>query len=145
MSMNSSVMFHIAIPISDVGQAKTFYCQGLGCGLGRENEKAVILDLYGHQVVAHTTSEPLTAQKGIYPRHFGIIFSDKNEWDQLVETAQEAQLPFYIEPKLRFEGKITEHWSFFLEDPFHNLLEFKYYCHPEAILGGQEMTEIGDR
>jgi extradiol dioxygenase family protein len=143
--MTSSVIFHLAIPIDNVSQAKTFYCDGLGCGLGRENEKAVILDLYGHQIVAHTTSEALTPQNGIYPRHFGVIFSEKSEWDQLLERAKKHQLSFYIEPKLRFEGKITEHWSFFLEDPFYNLLEFKYYCHPEAILGGQEITEIGDR
>ncbi|MGK7931596.1 MAG: VOC family protein [Microcystaceae cyanobacterium] len=143
--MKSSVMFHLAIPINDINQAKTFYCQGLGCNLGRANEKAIILDLYGNQLVAHTTSESLTRQKGIYPRHFGIIFSEKNDWVELLERAKQEQLSFYIEPKLRFEGKMIEHWSFFLEDPFHNLLEFKYYCNPDAILGGQEMTEVGDR
>jgi hypothetical protein len=52
---------------------------------------------------------------------------------------------FYQEPRLRFSGQLTEHRTFFLEDPFHNLLEFKFYRHYEAIFGGKEVAEVGDR
>ncbi len=49
--MKSSVIFHLAIPINDVTQAKHFYGEGLGCTVGRENDRAVIFNFYGHQVV----------------------------------------------------------------------------------------------
>ncbi len=143
--MNNLGMFHLAIPINDIIAAKRFYTNGLGCLVGRENDKAIIFDFFGHQLVAHTTDDPLVPQKGIYPRHFGINFSEKSTWNTLVQRIQQQQIPFYIEPKLRFEEQITEHWSFFIADPFHNLLEFKYYTHPDAILGAKEMANIGDR
>jgi hypothetical protein len=101
--------------------------------------------LYGHQLVAHVTKEPLTPQKGIYPRHFGLIFTAEANWKALLARAEQQNLSFYEEPKLRFPGQLTEHRTFFLQDPFYNLLEFKFYRHYEAIFGGRELTAIGDR
>jgi uncharacterized protein len=143
--MEKQVIFHLAIPIKDIAQAQAFYCEGLGCQIGRKTERAMILYFYGHQIVAHMTDEPLTPQKGIYPRHFGLIFPDETDWESLLNRAREKALSFYVEPKLRFPGQLTEHRSFFLEDPFYNFLEFKFYRHAEAIFGGRELTAIGDR
>jgi uncharacterized protein len=139
------VLFHLAFPVTDIEQTKQFYGNGLGCEIGRESRHAVILNLYGHQLVAHLTNEPLTPQKGIYPRHFGLIFSAQADWEALLDRAQQRQLTFYEQPKLRFPGQLTEHRTFFLQDPFHNIMEFKFYRHSEAIFGGRELAEIGDR
>jgi extradiol dioxygenase family protein len=145
IAMNQPAIFHLAIPITDVSTAKSFYCDGLGCLAGRETEKAIILNFSGHQVVAHVTEMPLTPQNSIYPRHFGLILPDASDWDNLLEKARFNQLKFYLEPKTRFTGEITEHKTFFLEDPFYNLLEFKHYRHYEAIFASRELTAIGDR
>lgn len=143
--MSDRLLFHLAIPITDIDTAKEFYAEALGAKVGRENTGAVIFDFYGHQVVAHVTKEPLTPQKGIYPRHFGLIFAQEADWQDILQRSQTAQLNFREQPKLRFPGKLTEHRTFFLEDPFYNLLEFKWYRYPEAIFGGREIQEIGDR
>lgn len=143
--MSDRLLFHLAIPITNTEKAKEFYAMALGCGVGRENSGAVIFDFYGHQLVAHVTQEVLTPQKGIYPRHFGINFLDKQDWQQTLDRAEKYHLTFRDRPRLRFPGKLTEHHTFFLEDPFFNLLEFKWYRHQEAIFGGKEITEIGDR
>ena len=66
--MDRNPIFHLAIPINDLARAKTFYCDGLGCQVGRESQQALILNFYGHQVVAHLTDETLTPPKSIYPR-----------------------------------------------------------------------------
>jgi uncharacterized protein len=142
--MNPTI-FHLAFPITDIAQAKAYYVDGLGCIAGRENPHAVILNLYGHQLVAHTTKELLTRQRGIYPRHFGLIFTAENDWEELLQKAQSRQLLFYEEAKDRFVGSLLEHRTFFLEDPFYNLMEFKYYRHSEAIFGSPEYAQIGDR
>lgn len=142
--MNSQVLFHLAFPVTDIAQTKAFYVGGLGCELGRESPSALILNLCGHQIVAHVTREPLTPQQGIYPRHFGLIFTSESDWEALLERAQQKQLNFYQEAKRRFPGLPTEHRTFFLEDPFGNLLEFKYYCDAEAIFGRSEYDRVGD-
>lgn len=141
--MNQTI-FHLAFPVTDIAQTKAFYVDGLGCIAGRETHHALILDLYGHQLVAHTTKEPLTSQRGIYPRHFGLIFTSQSDWESLLTKAQQQQLLFREEPKHRFVGSPLEHSTFFLEDPFYNLMEFKYYRYAEAILGKYELAPIGD-
>lgn len=141
----NAVLFHLAFPVTDIAKTKEFYVEGLGCQVGRETRQAVIMNLYGHQIVAHMTNEPLTSQRGIYPRHFGLIFTALGDWEALLERAQQQQLPFYEQPKHRFPGQLTEHRTFFLADPFANLMEFKYYSHAEAIFGARELTAIGDR
>lgn len=138
------ILFHLAFPVTNIPETKTFYHQGLGCELGRESPQSLIMSLYGHQLVAHVIREPITPQKGIYPRHFGLVFSQHWTWQDLVDRAKHHQLRFYQPPRLRFPDLPLEHHTFFLEDPFHNLLEFKHYRNPEVIFGGHEFKQIGD-
>jgi uncharacterized protein len=141
--MNSSI-FHLAFPITNISDAKAYYVDGLGCIPGRENPHALILNLYGHQLVAHVTKEVLTPQRGIYPRHFGLIFTRESDWEELWQRARQRQLLFREGVKDRFVGTSLEHRTFFLEDPFFNLMEFKYYRYVEAIFGDSELAQIGD-
>lgn len=140
---SSTVLFHLAFPVADVPTAKEFYVAGLGCQSGRETANSLILNLYGHQLVAHTTAE-LAPQQGIYPRHFGLVFLAETDWEALLHRAKDKQLTFYQGEKRRFAGSTLEHRTFFLQDPFFNLLEFKYYCHPSAIFGEVNQKQVGD-
>lgn len=138
-----ATIFHLAFPVHDVAEAKRFYVDGMGCVLGRESATALVLGLAGHQLVAHLDKEP-TTQKGIYPRHFGLIFSDLAGWEALRDRAQQQGLTFFQQPHIRFEGTPLEHRTFFLEDPSRNLLEFKYYSQDSAIFGERDQDRIGD-
>ena len=138
------VIFHLAFPIGNIPDTKQFYVDGLGCTVGREAANSIILNLFGHQLVAHITDKPIPAQAGIYPRHFGLVFATLTDWQTLLDRSITQQLKFYQSAKHRFPGAITEHRTFFLEDPFGNLLEFKYYTHTEAIFGASEFSQIGD-
>jgi uncharacterized protein len=138
------VIFHLAFPIENIPDTKQFYVDGLGCTIGREAANSIILNLYGHQLVAHLTDKPIPVQAGIYPRHFGLVFTTLTDWQTLLDRSITQQLKFYQSAKHRFPGAITEHRTFFLVDPFGNLLEFKYYTHSEAIFGASEFTQIGD-
>ena len=140
----AQALFHLAFPVTDIAQTKNYYADGLGCTVGRENEKSVILNLYGHQLVAHVTDAHVETQMGIYPRHFGLVFTDEHDWEALRDRAQTHQLKFYVPPKCRFEGSVLEHRTFFLEDPFSNLMEFKFYRCPEAIFGAKDQGVIGE-
>ncbi len=139
------VRFHLAFPVSNIAQTKAFYVDGLGCEVGRESAASVILNLQGHQIVAQVTPEPLSPQNGIYPRHFGLVFPTQSQWEAMAARAQEHNLTFHQPPRWRFTGTPIEHGTFFLEDPFHNLLEFKFYSRPSAIFGEQDWKQVGDR
>lgn len=138
------ILFHLAFPVTNIPDTKAYYVDGLGCSAGRENPQSLILDLYGHQLVAHVTREPLSPQQGIYPRHFGLIFTAESDWQALLERVKRHQLDFYQDPRHRFPGLPLEHRTFFLQDPFFNLMEFKFYCHSEAIFGEESFNQIGD-
>ena len=140
----NQTLFHLAFPIANIAQTKEFYIDGLGCVAGRQTHHALILNLYGHQLVAHVTKEILTPQRGIYPRHFGLIFSSESDWENLLDRVLDRQLLFREEPKQRFSGLPLEHRTFFLEDPFYNLMEFKYYRHVQSIFGSSDYAQIGD-
>lgn len=137
-------IFHLAFPVHDIEAAKRFYVEGLGCVLGRESPRAMTLGLAGHQLVAHL-AEGRPDQKGIYPRHFGLIFTQEDAWQALADRARSQGLKFYQQPRVRFPGQRIEHRTFFLEDPSGNLLEFKHYSHASAIFGERDTAEVGDR
>ena len=142
--MVKPVIFHLAFPVTDLEATKRFYVDGLGCTLGRESSTAVTLELKGHQLVARVTKQGPKPQKGIYPRHFGLVFTSEEDWQALADRAKAKGLTFYQQPRRRFPGTRIEHATFFLEDPSHNLLEFKHYKHDSAIFGERDLAEVGD-
>ena len=137
-------IFHLAFPVNDLEATRRFYVDGLGCTPGRASKSALALNLGGHQLVAHLTKESRDRPAGIYPQHFGLIFKDPKDWEELFRRAKEGGLTFYREKSVRFEGKPIEHRTFFLVDPSENLLEFKHYTRPEAIFGETQFKEIGE-
>ena len=137
-------LFHLAFPVHDLAVAKQFYVDGLGCVLGRESSSAVTFGLAGHQLVAHLSTQSTVPQKGVYPRHFGLVLTQEEEWQALVDRAAKQDLTFYQHPRLRFPGTRIEHRTFFLEDPSGNLLEFKYYRHESAIFGERDYNSVGE-
>lgn len=139
-----SVIFHLAFPSTDLMATKRFYVDGLGCMLGRESATAVTVGLNGHQLVAHLVTDGPEPQKGIYPRHFGLIFTSEGDWLALCDRAKAQGLKFFQEPRRRFPGTRIEHRTFFLEDPSGNLLEFKYYIHASAVFGERDHARVGD-
>ncbi|MFO0698408.1 MAG: VOC family protein [Nitrospira sp.] len=140
----TSNVFHLAFPIHDINAALRFYVEGLGCTVGRRSNHALTLGLAGHQLVGHVTTDQAPPQKGIYPRHFGLILLSQDEWQALADRAKAMGLSFYQQPRVRFPGTRIEHRTFFLEDPSHNLLEFKHYTHESAIFGEQDHGQVGD-
>jgi len=124
--------FHLAIPARDLDEAQEFYVAGLGCKLARRYPDRITLDFFGDQVVCHLSDE-IVAEPQLYPRHFGVTFRNREDWDRLRRLAEARHLEFFAKPFLRFEGMVEEHESFVLADPSHNLLEFKQYADPRMM------------
>ena len=124
-------LFHLAIPVWDLDTARQFYVTKLGCKLARTYPDRITLDFFGDQVVCHLSSpETRTAALSLYPRHFGVTFYKREDFDLLHELANLREIDLFQEVSTRFEGTVEAHETFVLRDPFDNLIEFKHYRDP---------------
>jgi uncharacterized protein len=119
-------VFHLAIPCKDLDETQAYY-EKIGCTLARRYDDRLTFNFYGDQLVCHLNPESVVESPKMYPRHYGITFLDKEEFNNLLQKAQEQELPFFQKLMVRFQGRREEHITFFLVDPANNLLEFKYY------------------
>ena len=125
--------FHLAFPVTDLNQARTFYGGLLGCTEGRSDKDWIDFNFYGHQIVAYLAPQEarLAATSGVdgdqVPvRHFGLVLP-MDEWTALRDRLVAAGTKFIIEPQVRFVGEIGEQSSMFFLDPSGNALEFKAF------------------
>ena len=132
--MPATPLFHLAFPVRDIAEARSFYGGLLGCPEGRSSEAWVDFDFYGHQIVAHLSpAECGLAATGqvdgdaVPVRHFGAILG-KDAWTALADKLQAAGTKFIIEPHVRFKGEVGEQATMFFLDPSGNALEFKSFA-----------------
>lgn len=131
--MTALPLFHLAFPVADLEQTRQFYVDLLGCSVGRESDRWIDFNFYGHQITAHLQPEETTAVrasevdgKAVPVRHFGAIL-EWDRWHDLAEQLKEAGIDFVIEPHVRFPGEVGEQATMFLKDPSGNALEFKSF------------------
>ena len=125
--------FHLAFPVIDLESTRTFYTRVLGCTLGRESNKWIDFNLYGHQIVAHYSPKECTRSNKnkvdgdkVPSRHFGVILS-WDRWEALCQKIKNQKIIFMIKPKIRFKNLRGEQGTFFIQDPSGNVLEFKSF------------------
>ncbi len=128
-------VFHLAIPVHDLGEAEHFYVDLLGCKLARRYADRITIDFFGDQLVCHLTESATVpvAPASLYPRHFGVTFRAAEDFEALHELAVTRKIPFFAECSTRFEGLVEVHQTFVLVDPSGNLLEFKHYADPRMM------------
>ena len=131
--------FHLAFPVTDIAETRSFYTQVLGCTIGRESERWIDFNFYGHQISAHLAPEAChnaltnpVDEKNVPVRHFGVVLP-WDEWGILAKRLQELDVDFLIEPYLRFKGEVGEQATLFLLDPSKNGLEFKAFKDQKSL------------
>ncbi len=143
MNRTTRPPFHLAIPVTDLAQARAFYGELLGCAEGRSAERWVDFNFHGHQLVCHLVpprakAPPIQGRNAVdgdqvpVP-HFGVVL-EMPAWEALAERLRQAEIAFVIEPRVRFAGEVGEQGIFFLLDPSGNALEFKTFRHIETEL-----------
>jgi extradiol dioxygenase family protein len=132
--------FHLAFPVDDLDAARSFYGGILGCPQGRQDDRWIDFDLYGHQIVAHLDERagpgprahnPVDGDEVPVP-HFGLVLA-VDQWEELAERLRRAGVEFVIEPRIRFEGQVGEQRTMFLLDPAGNALEFKSFADDSRV------------
>ena len=132
--------FHLAFPVKDLEASRHFYAHILGCAEGRSSNEWIDFNLYGHQIVAHKVTDhdglkqacSLVDGHQVPVRHFGLVLPYQ-EWHDLSERLKAKRVNFLIEPSLRFKDSPGEQFTFFIQDPSGNVLEFKSMSDPDAL------------
>lgn len=125
--------FHLAFPVLNIEDTRRFFVDVLGCKVGREAEKWIDFDFFGHQISAHVKPEECEAAAtngvdgdAVPVRHFGAVL-EWSDWEALLKRVKAAGTEFIIEPRIRFEGQPGEQGIFFVKDPAGNAMEFKTF------------------
>ncbi len=131
--------FHLAFPIRDIEETRSFYGSLLGCDIGRSTDKWIDFNFFGNQLSAHVKPEELANAatnavdgKNVPVRHFGAVL-DWEAWHKLSDKLKDYGIEFIIEPYIRFEGEVGEQATMFFLDPSGNALEFKSFKDPSQI------------
>ena len=131
--------FHLAFPVHDLGAARAFYGEVLGCPEGRSADTWVDFDLHGHQIVAHLAPDdcrPVSTNPvdgdDVPASHFGLLLP-VGRWHELVDRLRTAGVEWVIEPTVRFAGEPGEQHTCFLLDPSGNALEFKAFADDASV------------
>jgi hypothetical protein len=130
---DSENVFHLAIPCADLDAAERFYVDILGCRRARRYEDRVTLNFFGDQLVCHFAPGEIEREPRLYPRHFGVTFRNRREFDALLVRVRDHGAEFVQDVFTRFSGQREEHLAYFLRDPSNNILEFKHYHDPEMM------------
>lgn len=131
-------IFHLALNITSLDEARRFYGDTLGCEEGRSTVTWVDFSFFGHQLSLHL-GEPLrTAPTGrvgehmVPMPHFGIVLP-LADWQALADRLTAAGVAFVIAPTVRFAGEPGEQHTMFFVDPFGNPLEVKGFRDLAAV------------
>ncbi len=139
MNVNKPIRpFHLAFPIKNLKESELWYTDILGCIVGRQTDKWIDFDFFGHQIVGHLVKNIEQNQTNevdeddIPSRHFGIILTIE-EWEKLSNQLKSKNIKFEIEPHTRFKNKSGEQYTMFIKDPSGNFLEFKAFKNDQNI------------
>jgi hypothetical protein len=138
--MSTITPFHIAIPVHNLDECRTFYREVLNCEEGRSSDHWVDFNLFGHQLVIHfkpkelknkTHTNPVDGKEVPVP-HYGVVLP----WEvfkSFSEQLKDKGVHFVIEPYIRFKGEVGEQATMFFLDPAGNALEFKAFKDMEQL------------
>lgn len=140
-SQNQSIPpFHLAFPVRDLEEARSFYGEVLGCTEGRHAPGLWCdFNFYGHQIVAHVapdecgyTAHSEVDSHKVPARHFGVVLP-MAEWQALAKRLEALGIEFIIAPYVRFAGEVGEQATMFFLDPSDNAIEVKAFANIETL------------
>ena len=124
--------FHLSIPVDDLDRARAFYCELLGCEIGREEANRFDLNFFGHHIVVHLApaearhipSEIPSGENTAPVRHFGIILP-ADEWQAFADRLAQADVSYTLAPHVHRAGTVGEQRILMLPDGCGNVVELK--------------------
>jgi uncharacterized protein len=127
-------IFHLSIPVAELGHAKRFYVEVLGARVGRENDEWLDVLLWGHQITLQRQPADVKSLKDQGKRHFGVVLP-WSEWEKEANRLAAAGVTFLEQPAVLNKGTNEEQAKMYLNDPSYNVIEIKAYRDVVGTLG----------
>ncbi|GAA0753359.1 VOC family protein [Ideonella azotifigens] len=131
-------LFHLAIHVRSLDEARQFYGNLLGCEEGRSTDTWVDFDFFGHQLSLHLGEPFPVANTGrvgehmVPMPHFGVVLA-LPAWQALADRLGAAGVDFVLAPSIRFRGEPGEQATMFFLDPSGNPIEVKGFADLDAV------------
>jgi len=152
--MNSNT-FHLAIEVGDLKKAIEFYVNILGCEQTNEElPNWIDINFWGNELTLHASSygrreyddlHDVDMGQVIIP-HFGVHLN-RIIFDKIKLRLKQYDIEYVEPPYIRFEGTNLEQETFFIKDPYCNIIEFKSMNieYPKYLGSENSYTEYGYR
>ena len=127
-------IFHLSIPVLDLGSAKRFYVDVLGARVGRERHDWLDVLLWGHQITLQHRPDEVLPRDQQGKRHFGVVLPWA-EWERDVARIERLGEGLLGASSIEQAGTDDEHGKLYLSDPSGNVIEMKAYRSVERTLG----------
>jgi uncharacterized protein len=131
--------FHLAFKVKDIESTHQFYHTILGCELGRQTENWIDFNFFGHQLSAHVSRDiPALDYCGKVDNvqvpipHFGCLL-DGATFNSVKNNLIANNIPFIVEPQVRYKGQVGEQQTLFVLDFSDNPIEFKYFSNNTEV------------
>ena len=123
---------HLSFAVRDLGEARDFYVDGLGCRLGRVRDGWVDVWFYGMQVTLHEIPTPAPVDDAPDEvRHFGVTLP-LDDLRALVTRLDGRGVRWLRPLTTEHPGTAREQTKCKLTDPSGNVIELKSYADPVA-------------
>jgi len=110
-----------AIRVHDLGQARAFYGELLGCRESPPADRALSFDFFGTRlaVLLDESEAPAAGAAAL------DVCLALPQWRNLAQRLMAAGTRFEVPPHCEREGRADERWTLFIRDPSGNALEIR--------------------
>jgi extradiol dioxygenase family protein len=120
-------VLHLSLPVADLGEARVFYEQALGCRIGRVRESWLDVWFYGMQITLQECPEQAAALPDAGSRHFGVTLADRDAFSHLVSRIDSHGASWLSAPSHHEQEDLNGKLAGKLADPSGNVIEIKWY------------------
>ena len=127
-------VLHLSIAVADLGEARGFYVDILGCGPGRVDEDWMDVWFWGLQLTLQQRPDQVLSPEHWGVRHFGVTL-DAGEFATLLTRLEARDDVTWVVPVSTDNiGSPRQQTKGKLADPSGNVIEFKTYLDTDAAL-----------
>jgi extradiol dioxygenase family protein len=126
-------ILHLSIPVRDMGEARAFYVQTLGCQAARMRDDFTDVWFYGMQITLQDRPDEVPAASTRGSRHFGVTLG-RDEFEALIARLRRRGVDWVVPVSTDDEGLATEQTKAKIADPSGNVVELKTYRDVDAAL-----------
>ncbi|HEY6426850.1 MAG TPA: VOC family protein [Acidimicrobiales bacterium] len=119
-------ILHLSLPVRDLGEARDFYVDALGCRATRARDGFVDVWFYGMQLTLHDRPDETRPPGSRGCRHFGVTLA-RDEFDAVVARLDACGARWVDRVSTDHEGSALEQTKAKIADPSGNVVEIKTY------------------